>query len=293
MVALLTAALLAALPAVVSAQTPDVPPRQYWGSNDTVTIGGEPWDGSEIQVIDEDGNEVAKVQREADGWFVDIPNDVASFRFRASNGAVSELYSPPRGDVQEAFVLTIGSPPGEVATREVALLPEFSFLLWTGQTRSVADALAAFPAASQLSAIFEFDSASGRWRTYRPGRPASLQGIIELRTGVAYVFQVGNAASWEMPADGDLTGARTIVAGITAIGWIGPEATPEDVLDAVANRTAVRALYRFDAARQTYESYRPHVPPIARGSLRTIQPFDVLFIQATLPTTITQEHGSR
>ena len=43
-VALLAAMLFALLPAVTSAQdNPGLPPRQFWGSNDTVTIGGEPW----------------------------------------------------------------------------------------------------------------------------------------------------------------------------------------------------------------------------------------------------------
>ena len=284
-VALLAATLLAVLPAVTSAQP--LPPRQYWGSNDTVTIGGQPWDGSTIEVINEAGDVIAIVGRESLAWSVNIPNDVPSFRFRASNGGVSELFSPVQGAIRENFTLTIGSPPEEVTTREVALLTDFNFVLWTGHTRSVVDALATFPAASQLSAIFEFDATSQMWRAYRPSRPAGLQGIAELRSGVAYFFLVENAANWEMPADGDLTGARTIAAGFTTIGWAGPDATPQEVLDAVANSGAVTAFFRFNAAKQSYESYRPGKPAIVQG-IRAIQPFDVLFMQANLPTTITQ-----
>ena len=284
-VALLAATLLAVLPAVTSAQP--LPPRQFWGSNDTVTIGGEPWDGSTIVVINEAGEVIATVERESTAWSVEISNDVVSFRFRASNGGVSEVYSPVRGDIRENFVLMIGSPPGEVPTRAVALEEDFNFVLWTGHTRSVVDALETFPATSQLSAIFEFDATSQTWRSYRPRRPAGLQGIAELRSGVAYFFLVENAASWEMPADGDLTGARSIAAGFTAIGWIGPDATPQDLLDAVADPDAVAAFFRFNASTQKYDSYRSGLPASFQG-IRTIQPFDVLFISATSATTITQ-----
>ena len=284
-VALLTAALLAALPAVVSAQNPELPQRLYYGSNDTVTIDGQPWDGSEIDVIDEDGNVVATVQREADGWHVEIPNEVDAFYFRASNGSRSELYSPGPAVVEPDFVLTIGGP--ERPVRDVALLTGFNFVVWTGHTQDIADALETFPDTSELSAIFEYDAQGQRWRSYRPGLPAFAQGISDLRAGVAYYILVQSALDWEMPSDGDLTGTRAIVAGFTAVGWAGPDATPQEVLDAVADSGAVRALFRFNATTQRYESYRPGLPEFAQG-IRAINAFDVLFISATSPTTITQ-----
>ncbi|MCY3918270.1 MAG: hypothetical protein OXG38_00505 [Chloroflexi bacterium] len=285
-VALLTAALLVALPAVVSAQqNPELPPRQFWGSNDTVTVDGQPWDGSTIDVIDEDGNVVATVERESMGWSVVIPNDVDSFRFRARNNSVSELYELGPAHVEPDFVLTIGGP--ERPVREVALLTGFNFVVWTGHTQDIDDALETFPDTSELSAIFEYNAEDQNWDSYRPGLPAFAQGISDLRAGVAYYLLVKSALTWEMPSDGALTGTRTIAAGFTAIGWAGPDATPQEVLDAVADSGAVRALFRFNATTQRYESYRPGLPEFAQG-IRAINAFDVLFVHATSPTTITQ-----
>lgn len=284
-VALLTAALLAALPAVVSAQNPELPQRLYYGSNATVTIDGQPWDGSEIVVVDEDGNVVATIEREALAWSVEIPNEVTSFQFRASNGSVSELYSPGPAVVEPDFVLTIGGP--ERPVREVSLLTGFNFVVWTGHTQDIDDALETFPDTSELTAIFEYNAEDQNWDSYRPGLPAFAQGIADLRAGVAYYVLVKSAVDWEMPSDGDLTGPRTIAAGFTAIGWAGPDATPQEVLDAVANAGAVTAFFRFNATKQTYDSYRPGLPEFAQG-IRKINAFDVLFMLASTPTTITQ-----
>ena len=288
-VALLAATLFAVLPAVSSAQ-PLPPGALFYGSNDSVTIGGQPWDGSTIEVINEAGEVVKLVEREGDSWHVWIPNDVVSFRFRASNGGVSEVYSPGPvpGAIREDFVLVIGSPPGDDPSRAVTLEEGFNFVVWTGHTTAIADGLTGFPDLSQLTAIFEFDTGQQNWLAYRPSAPAHLNKIADLQTGAAYYLLVGGAMTWDMPTTGELAGTRTIADGFSAIGWVGPDATPQDVLDAIADPAAVTAFFRFNAATQRYESYRPRVPAIARGSLRAIQPFDVLFISATSATTITQ-----
>ena len=284
-VALLAVTLFALLPAVTSAQS--LPPRQFWGSNDTVTIGGEPWDGSTIVVINEAGDVIATVERESTAWSVEISNDVVSFRFRASNGGVSEVYSPVRGAIRENFVLMIGSPPGEVPTRAVALEEDFNFIVWTGHTTAIDNGLASFPDLSELTAIFEFDADRQRWDSFRPGLPAIVNRIVELRTGTAYYLLVGAAMTWDMPTNGELAGTRTIADGFTAIGWAGPDATPQEVLDAIADPAVVTAFFRFNASTQKYDSYRSNLPASFQG-IRSIQPFDVLFMYATSPTTITQ-----
>ena len=288
-VALLAATLLAVLPAVASAQdNPAQPARLFHGTNASVTIDGEPWDGSPIHVINAADEVVATVMTEDDHWDVEIPNDVDAFRFRAANGAVSEEFRLDPSAVRLFFVLTIGSAPR--ATRDVALLPGWNWVVWTGHTQAIGDALEAFPDLSQLSVIFERPAEEQRWRSYRPGLPASVQSIAELRSGVSYFLRVDGALTWEMPVDGELAGTRLVANGFTTIGWVGPDATPQDVLDAIADPDAITAFFRFNAATQKYESYRPGpgLPARVRGDLRTIQPFDVLFTSATSPTTITQ-----
>jgi hypothetical protein len=290
LVALLMATLLAVLPAVVSAQgPPPQPPKLAWGANDAVTVGGAPWDGSQIDVINEAGVVVATVKREGDSWSVEIPRDVDAFRFRASNGGVSEVYRLDPGASLQVHRLVIGDPSSEDLTREVALLTGWNWVVWTGQTQSIANALATFPDTSQLSAIFEYVGGPTDWGSYRPGLPAFVQSIDELRSGAAYFLLVDSALTWTIPADGEMTGTRTIAAGFTAIGWVGPDATPQGVLDAVANPAAIAALFRFNASTQKYESYRTNVPAfVNRNFPSSIQPFEVLFISATAQTTITQ-----
>ena len=286
-VALLAATLLALLPAVTSAQPPP-PDTLLIGTNDSVTVGGQAWDGSPIQVINAAGEVIATVEREAHSWSVYILNDAGPVRFRAANGGVSEEFHFERTTVEVEFVLVIGSPPGDDPTRAVGLEEGFNFVVWTGHSTAIDNGLASFPDLSELTAIFEFDADRQRWDSFRPGLPAIVNRIVELRTGTAYYLLVGSAMTWDMPTTGDLAGTRTIADGFTAIGWVGPDGTPQDVLDAIADPAAVTAFFRFNASTQSYESYRPGVPAIARGSLNAIQPFDVLFIRATSATTITQ-----
>ena len=286
-VALLAATLLALLPAVTSAQNPEPPDTLFIGTIDSVTIGGEPWDASPIEVINAAGEVLATVQRDGDTWYVDVPNDAGVIRFRAANGGVSEEFEFEPPAVELWFVLTIGSPPGDDPTRAVALEDGFNFIVWTGHTTAIDDALAGFPDVSELTGIWEFDAGSQKWKSFRPGGPAIVNKIADLQAGTAYYLLVGSAMTWDMPTTGDLSGSRTIADGFTAIGWVGPDGTPQDVLDAIANPAAVTAFFRWNTATGTYESYRPSVPASFQG-IRSIQPFDVLFISATSATTITQ-----
>jgi len=117
--------------------------------------------------------------------------------------------------------------------------------------------------------------------------PAGVQGISELRAGGAYFFLVTVSMTWEMPTGGDGTGTQTIVAGFTAIGWVGPYGDAQDVLDAVANTGAVAVFFRFNASTQSYESFRPGLPPAVQG-ITTISQYDVFFFSASPSTSITQ-----
>ena len=262
-VALLTAALLAALPAVASAQNPDKPQRLYWGANDTVTVDGQPWDGSQIDVIDEDGNVVATLERESMSWSVEISNEVDSFRFRASNGSLSELYSPPEAAVMENFVLTIGGP--ERTTREVALLTGWNWVVWTGHTQSIADALETFPDTSQLTAMFEFIPVGQKLGSYRPGLPAVAAGhrrtagrrrLLPPRRQCADLGDAHRRRS-------DRHTGRSRRASRRSAGW-GPTRRRRRCWTRSPTRAPLRAFFRFNAALQTYESYRFGVPAFAQ-----------------------------
>ncbi len=281
--ALLAAALFAALPAVVSAQQPP-PPAIFFGSNDVVTVGGQPWDGSPIEVIDADGAVVGAVEREGDSWSVEVSHEASPVRFRVASGEVSKEYRFTQGVVIRVYALVIGGD--DRLTRNVELQPGWNWVVWTGHDQSITDALATFPDMSELSVIFERIAEEQKWGSYRPGLPAFVQSIAELRAGAAYFVNVKSALTWEMPWDGSLGGRQLIATGFTAIGWVGAEATPQEVLDKIANPSAVKAFFRYNAALQKYESYRPGLPAFTQ-KIGIVRPFDVLFVSATSPTTFT------
>ena len=274
--ALLAVALIVALPQIVSAQPP--PPAVFFGSTADITVDGGVWDGSTIQIIDQDGDVIGQATINGGSWSAEIMPDVDSVRFRVGS-AVSQSFAVVPGSVSNV-VLTIGGGGGA----SVSLLGGFNFLVWRGATMLVSDGLASFPNMSNLSAIFEFSSGSQSWSSYRPGLPAGVQGISELRAGGAYFFLVTGGMTWEMPTGGDGTGTQTIVAGFTAIGWVGPDGDPQDVLDAVG---AVAVFFRFNASTQSYESFRPGLPAAVQG-ITTISQYDVFFFSASSSTSITQ-----
>lgn len=278
--ALLAAAILVALPAVVSAQPP--PPHLFFGQVADVTINGAPWDGSLIEVIDEDGDVVATVNRDADSWTVFVPPAAGNVRFRLGD-AISQSFAISGGSLTQIALVLVDGGPG----RTVALVAGFNFVVWTGATMSVDDALATFPNVGRIDAIFEFNGATQAWDSFRPGSPAFLQSIDELVAGGAYFFSMTGSVTWQMPVEGVLGGTQTISVGFTAIGWVGPDGDPQDVLDAIANAGVVVVFFRFNAGTQGYDSFRPGSPAFLQ-SINDISQFDVFFIQASSGTSITQ-----
>ena len=196
---LLGAVTLAALPAVIYAQPP--PPHLFAGQVDDVTINGDPWDGTLIEVIDSDGDRVAVVDRSDNGWRALVPPTAGSVRFRLGD-AVSQVFTIIPGNLTQIALTLVDGGPG----RSVALVTGFNFVVWTGLTMSVDDALASFPDITRISAIFEFHASTQGWLSVRPGGLAFLQGFSDLVAGRSYVFSMTGAANWTMPVDGAVAG---------------------------------------------------------------------------------------
>jgi hypothetical protein len=276
----LTVALLAVLPAAVSAQPP--PPHLFAGQVADVTINGAPWDGSLIEIIDSNGVRVATVDRVDDGWSAFVPPTAGTVRFRLGDATSQAFTISPGHLTQIALTLVDGG-----AGRAVALVSGFNFVVWTGVTMSVDDALATFPNIDQIAAVFEFDASTQAWRSVRPGAAAFLQGFTDMVAGRVYVFSMTGSVAWTMPTDGALGGTVTVATGFTTIGWIGPAGVPQDILDAAANAGAVVVIFRFNAGTQSYDSFRPGSPAFLQ-SIGSISQFDAFFAQASAGTTITQ-----
>ena len=155
--ALLAGAFLVAVPALVSAQPP--PPHLFFGQVADVTINGAAWDGSLIEVIDEDGDVVATVNRDGDAWTVFVPPDAGSVRFRLGD-AISQSFAISGGSLTQVALVLVDGGPG----RTVLLVAGFNFVVWTGATMSVDDALASSPTPAALPPSF---------RTLVRGRPGT------------------------------------------------------------------------------------------------------------------------
>lgn len=277
---LLSAALLAALPAVVSAQPP--PPHLFAGQNADVTVDGSPWDGSLVEVVNASGVVVATVVRAGDSWTAFVPSTSGTVRFRLGT-ATSQAFVVSAGNLTQIALVLVEGGPG----RTVTLVSGFNFIVWTGATMSVDDALAAVANSSRVTAIFSYDASRQAWDTNRPGGLAILQNFTELVSGQAYFFLVTGTVTWEMPVDGSFGGTETIAVGFTAIVWTGPDGTPQDVLDAIADAGDVVVMFRYNAQTQGYDSFRPGALAILQ-SIDAISQYDVLFIQASSSTSITQ-----
>jgi len=279
-VVLLSAAVLAALPAVVSAQPP--PPHLFAGQDDDVTVNGDPWDGSLIEVIDASGDVVATVDPSDDIWTAFVPSDAGTVRFRLGS-ALSQSFVVSAGSLTQIALLLVDGGPG----RTLTLVSGFNLVVYTGATMSVDDALASVANSIRITAIFSYDASRQAWDTHRPGGLAILQNFTDLVAGQAYFFLVTGTVTWEMPVDGTFGGTETIFAGFTAIAWVGPNGTPQDVLDAIADEGNVVVMFRYNAQAQGYDSFRPGALPILQ-SIDEINQYDVLFIQASSQTSITQ-----
>ena len=267
-IVLLGVALLALLPAITSAQT--TPPRHsFYGSVAEVTIDGVPWDGvSEIELIDQDGAVVDTVLVQGEIWVAAPPSSADTARFR-QGAALSPTLVVQGGHVTPLVLTLVADGPG----RTVTLVRGFNFITWTGATIAVEDALATLPTTDRVSAIFAFDAGAQGWDSFRPGAPAFVQGIAELRANGAYFFLMTGAVTWEMPVGAAPSGADN--------------SAPAAALDAVANAGAVGTIFVFRAGTQSYQVFRP-AAPATLSDLTELDQYDVMFIQASAQTTITQ-----
>ena len=208
---------------------------------------------------------------------------------RASLRTTGDL-NPTNNTTSVTSAVRDDGPPPEpepVATpeRPVSFLNGFNFIIWTGPTMPVDDALGSFPNLGLVTAIFEFDGAIQAWNTFRPGFFAN--SIDQLVSGGAYVFSMTGAVIWQMPLADDLSGTQNISTGFPLIGWVGSNGSPDDLLDAIAQDRNVSALNRFNAQTQMYEPFRPGALAFLQG-ITSITQFDVFFVSATAPTSITQ-----
>lgn len=282
-IVLLGVALLALLPAITSAQT--TPPRHsFYGSVAEVTIDGVPWDGvSEIELIDQDGAVVDTVLVQGESWVAAAPISADTARFR-QGAALSPILVVQGGHVTPLVLTLVADGPG----RTVTLVRGFNFVTWTGATMAVEDALATLPTTDRVSAIFEFDAGAQSWDSFRPGAAAFLQSIAELRANGAYFFLMTGAVTWEMPVEAAPSGTETLRTGFNAIPWLGADnSAPAAALDAVANAGAVGTIFVFRAGTQSYQVFRPAGLAIP-SDLTELDRYDVMFIQASAQTTITQ-----
>lgn len=248
-VGLAAAALIALAPALHGAH--GLPPALFFGSTADVTIDGAPYDGeTPIEVIDGD--------------------------------AV--------GAVNADVVLSLATQA--LATqRTLELVPGSNFLTYSGPNVSIAGLVEGFPNADAIEAIFAFDSSTQTYQTARPAGPAFLDTLDGLVQNQTYVFSMSAPVTWQMPIaplQSDGPNEVALAAGFTALPWLEADtADTTGITTRIADVGAVRAIFTFNNATQTFAVLRPGQPAFL-STLTQVSRYDFLFLQADSPTTWTQ-----
>ena len=138
--------------------------------------------------------------------------------------------------------------------------------------------------ADALGALFQFDAPTQGWLVWRPGAPAFLNSLDELGANAPLFLQLSRATMWSGPANPWAAGQWSLVPGFTAVTFLGPDATAvNDALAQVGDPSALDAIFRLDAATQTWQSFRPGQPAFL-NTFETLNRFDVLMVLASQPT---------
>ena len=285
-VGLAAAALIALAPALHGAQ--GLPPALFFGSTADVTIDGAAYDGEPpIEFVDGDGAVVTAMQDFV--WSVQVPNGSGNVRFRLGP-ALSQPFTVTAGAVNADVVLSLVTQA--LATqRTLQLVAGANFLTYTGPDVDVAGLVAGFPNAAAIEAIFAFDSSTQTYQTARRGGPACLDTLDGLVQNQTYVFSMNAPLTWQMPIaplQSEGPNEVALAAGFTALPWLEADAADTaGITMRIADVGAVRAIFTFNNATQTFAVLRPGEPAFL-STLTQVDRYDLLFLQADSPTTWTQ-----
>ena len=170
-------------------------------------------------------------------------------------------------------------------------MPGSNFLTYSGPNVSIAGLVEGFPNADAIEAIFAFDSSTQTYQTARPAGPAFLDTLDGLVQNQTYVFSMSAPVTWQMPiAPLQSNGPNEVAlaAGFTALPWLEADtADTTGITTRIADVGAVRAIFTFNNATQTFAVLRPGQPAFL-STLTQVSRYDFLFLQADSPTTWTQ-----
>ena len=168
--------------------------------------------------------------------------------------------------------VSIPGTPNQTAAQttptQIALAAGTSLVPYLGPTLDVEAALTNI--ATDLSAVWEFESGVETWSLWSPALPDALQGFADLIFGRAYFVTISQAATWEFAA-GDLPPApasANLAAGGNAIVHFGDAQSIDDAL----NADAVWSL-----TSDVWTSYVSGLPS-ALQSFTTLEPESAYFI---------------
>jgi hypothetical protein len=107
--------------------------------------------------------------------------------------------------------------------------------------------------------------ADGAWRTRHPIAPGAVLTAVAIDP-FGNTSEFGRNFVTEPPA--------VLRAGFTATAWLGPVLPVEEALVSLGER--LQAVFRFDAAPQTWSIYRPGLP--LASDLEVLRPGDALWL---------------
>ena len=177
---------------------------------------------------------------------------------------------------------------GAPLTVEQILFAGFNTVVFSGANDTpIADVVDAL---GSVEAVFRFDPSGPGWDVHRPD--ASLPRLNTLATvharDVLFVrLPLGGGGDWAWP-DALSAGPVSVLLGpgFTFVGYTGDATALADLL---AGLDGVRAAFRFDAAMQGYDTFRPGRPPFL-STFSEVERLEGIFLLNEGPsTTLTWE----
>lgn len=163
-------------------------------------------------------------------------------------------------------------------SRSLALARAWNNVTWTGAETPVAEAITAISAS--VEAVWAWDSPSQSWRSFTPGALPILNTLTTLEPGQVFWIRLrGGALEWVQPIDDaarDLTTVR-LRRRWNNVAWNGETLPVGDALRSILS--VVEAVWVWDAARQSWNSFTPAAPAVA-NTLTTLESGQALWLRS-------------
>ena len=123
-----------------------------------------------------------------------------------------------------------------------------------------------FDSGEAIAGVFVWDRSVQNWAPWRPGLPASLEGVTQIGQNTAMLLLRDSAVTYESEVLAHDVGTASLDAGFTTVPFLGVESTSvADGIAAITDGDDVSAIFRFNNETGLYDSFRAALPASLNG----------------------------